>query len=266
MVIIYLSTILVSVTTPMIIANVTSTVYAGIPLILSCDYTLSISVDTDITTSATWTINNTVLDISDDDSISSDGVNLIFSPLTTTYTGIYTCILTITPSSQTPHVTVQEPVESSEENIVVQSKVHSILHVIVGYHHPLIPHPPFPSPPPPPPSLSLSVPQPDFIINISPTGSLYAGTSLTLTCTMTLDPAVNNNESINIEWSGLQSISEDRYTVSDIMRGSGSNYTATLIISPLAIQDDDVMITCTGTVIGGTSATANDDVTINVMG
>ena len=82
---------------------------------------------------------------------------------------------------------------------------------------------------------------------------------------MTLDPAVNNNEYINIEWSGLQSISEDRYTVSDIMRGSGSNYTATLIISPLAVQDD-VMITCTATVTGGTSATANDDVTINVMG
>ena len=83
---------------------------------------------------------------------------------------------------------------------------------------------------------------------------------------MTLDPAVNNNEYINIEWSGYQSISEDRYTVSDIMRGSGSNYTATLIISPLAVQDDDVMITCTGIVSGGTSATANDDVTINVMG
>ena len=76
MVIIYLSTIPVSVPTPMIIANVTGTVYAGIPLNLLCDYTLSISVDTDITTSATWTINNTVID-----SISSDGVNLISSPL-----------------------------------------------------------------------------------------------------------------------------------------------------------------------------------------
>ena len=119
----------------MIIASVTGTVYAGIPLNLSCDYTLSISLDTDITTSATWTINNTVLDISDDDSISSDGVNLIFSPLTTTYTGIYTCTLNITPSSQTPHVTVQEPVESSERNIIVQSKVHSILHVIVYYYN-----------------------------------------------------------------------------------------------------------------------------------
>ena len=117
-----------------------------------------------------------------------------------------------------------------------------------------------------PPCPSLSVPDPDVVINISPTGPLYAGTSLTLTCTITLDPTVNNNEYINIEWSGHQSISEDRYTVSDIMRGSGSNYTATLIISPLAVQDDDVMITCTGTVTGGTTATANDDVTINVMG
>ena len=51
---------LVSVPTAVIIANVTGTVYAGTSLILSCDYTLSISVvDTDITTSATWTITCT---------------------------------------------------------------------------------------------------------------------------------------------------------------------------------------------------------------
>ena len=39
--IIYLSTIPVSVPTPMIIASVTGTVYAGIPLTLSCDYIYS---------------------------------------------------------------------------------------------------------------------------------------------------------------------------------------------------------------------------------
>ena len=122
------------VATPTPFISTDSSPIARTSLILSCDYTLSISVDTDITISATWTINNTDISDDDDDSISSDGVNLIFSPLTTTYTGIYTCILTITPSSQTPHVTVQEPVESSEENIIVQSKVHSILHVMVEYH------------------------------------------------------------------------------------------------------------------------------------
>ena len=43
----------------MIIANVTGTVYAGTSLILSCDYTLSISVVDTVTTSATWTITCT---------------------------------------------------------------------------------------------------------------------------------------------------------------------------------------------------------------
>ena len=83
---------------------------------------------------------------------------------------------------------------------------------------------------------------------------------------MILDPNVNNNENINIEWSGLQFIPGNRYTVSDVIRGSGSKYTATLNISPLAVQDDDVMFTCTGKISGGTSTTASDDVTINVMG
>ena len=115
--------------------------------------------------------------------------------------------------------------------------------------------------------LSLLVPQPDVVISVNPTGPLYAGTNLTLTCTVTLHPNVNNNETINIEWSGLQSISEDRYTMSNVTRESDSNYTATLNISPLAVQDDDVMFTCTETVIGGTSANAGDDIiTINVMG
>ena len=100
--------------------------------------------------------------------------------------------------------------------------------------------------------LSLSVPQPDVVISVNPTGPLYAGTSLTLTCTVTLHHEVNNNETINTEWNGLQSISEDRYTMSNVTSESDSNYTATLNISPLAVQDDDVMFTCTETVIGGT--------------
>ena len=63
---------------------------------------------------------------------------------------------------------------------------------------------------------------------------LYAGTSLTLTCTVTLDPNVNNNESVMTEWSGPQSIPGDRYSVTPAMRESDSNYTGSLNISPLA--------------------------------
>ena len=70
-----------------------------------------------------------------EDVISTDGVYLIFSPLTTSYTGNYICTLTITPSSETPHVTLGVPVKSSVKVIIVQSKVHPILHVLV--HMPL---------------------------------------------------------------------------------------------------------------------------------
>ena len=95
---------------------------------------------------------------------------------------------------------------------------------------------------------SLSVPQPDVVINVNPTGQLYyTGTSLTLTCTVSLDPSLNNNENGNIEWSGLQSIPEDRYSVSDVVRGFGCNYIATLKISPLVVLDSEVTIACTGT-------------------
>ena len=105
----------------MITANVTGSVYAGTPLNLTCDYSLSPSVDTDLQTLVTWTVNDTTVDTSENGHISSDGVSLIFSPLTTSDTGRYTCTLTLSP--QTPHVTVQGPVQSREKIIIVQSKI-----------------------------------------------------------------------------------------------------------------------------------------------
>ena len=76
---------------------------------------------------------------------------------------------------------------------------------------------------------------------------------------------MNNNEKVVTEWSGLQSIPQGRYSVTDATRGSGNNYTGSLTISPLADQDDGTY-TCTVTVIGGTVATASDDTTLNVIG
>ena len=120
--------------TPTPFISNSSSLIAGTLLNLSCDYNLSTSVDTDITATATWTINDMPIDISED-GITSDEIYLTFSPLTTLYTGIYTCNLTITPSPQTPHVTVGDPVQSLEKDIPVQSKVHSIPRVLV--HIPL---------------------------------------------------------------------------------------------------------------------------------
>ena len=106
-------------------------------------------------------------------------------------------------------------------------------------------------------------------VTLSRSAPLYAGTSLTLTCTVTLDPNVNNNERVMTEWSGPQSIPGDRYSVTPATRESDSSYTGSLIISPLADQNGDDTYTCTVTVIGGANvqpATASDDVTITVLG
>ena len=86
-------------------------------------------MNTTVEREVTWMFGNDTVANSVDDHISITGVSLIFSPLTTSDTGTYTCTLTIT-TPQTPHVTVQRPVESEEEVITVQSKVHSIPHVI----------------------------------------------------------------------------------------------------------------------------------------
>ena len=116
-------------------------------------------------------------------------------------------------------------------------------------------------------SLSPSVPQPGVDVTLNHTAPLYAGTGLTLTCTVTLDPNVDNGERVMTEWSGLQDIPEEQYTVTGVS-GSDSTYTGSLTISPLADQDDGTY-TCTVTVTGGNNvqeATAIDDVIISVMG
>ena len=104
-------------------------------------------------------------------------------------------------------------------------------------------------------------------VTLNHTAPLYAGTGLTLTCTVTLDPNVDNGERVMTEWSGLQDIPEERYSVTGAS-GSGSTYTGSLTISPLADQDDG-SYTCTVTVTAGSNvqqATATDDVTITVIG
>ena len=111
------------------------------------------------------------------------------------------------------------------------------------------------------------VPQPGVDVTLSRTAPQYTGTGLTLTCTVTLDPNVDNGERVMTEWSGAQDIPEERYSVTGAS-GSGSTYTDSLTISPLADQDDGTY-TCTVTVTGGSNvqqATASDDVTITVMG
>ena len=110
------------------------------------------------------------------------------------------------------------------------------------------------------------VPQPDVAISLSHTPPLYAGISLTLTCTVTLDPNVNNNERVVTEWNGPRQIAGDRYSVISAMIESDSSYNGSLVISPLTDQDDG-MYTCTARVSGGANvlvvtATANINIAV----
>ena len=93
--------------------------YAGTTLSLTCDYTLSPSVDTTPQTAVTWMVDGVAVDTSPG-RISTDGATLSFSPVATSDTGNYTCALTVT-ASQT-HVTVQGPQQSEMEEVIVQSK------------------------------------------------------------------------------------------------------------------------------------------------
>ena len=221
----------------------TTTPTAGVPLTLTCDYTLSPSVDTTVETAVTWMVNGSVVHTSQDGRISTEEDTLTFSPLTTSDTGSYTCTLAVTVSQM--HVTVQGPMQSAVESITVQSNTYYYFRYYSCF---------FPAP---------SVPQPTVAVAVNNTGTLYAGTGLTLTCTVTLDSSVDNSEHVGIDWSRIL---EERSTVSPVMRVSDSDYTGSLTISPLADQDDDGTYTCTATVTGGTTATASDEVTITVMG
>ena len=64
---------------------------------------------------------------------------------------------------------------------------------------------------------------------------------------MTLDPAVNNNENIDIEWSCSEDIACDEQ--GPILTSAMGKFN----ISPLAVKDNGTMFTCTGTVNGGSN-------------
>ena len=104
-------------------------------------------------------------------------------------------------------------------------------------------------------------------VTLNSTSLLYTGTGLSLKSTVTLDPNVDNGERVVTEWSGPRDISGDRYSVTGVS-GSGSTYTDSLTISPLADLDDGIY-TCTVTVTGGSNVqqvTASGNVTTTVMG
>jgi len=106
--------------------------------------------------------------------------------------------------------------------------------------------------------------QPTVTISANRTAPLYAGTGLTLTCTVSLDSSVDSDVSVSVTWTGPRTIPGERYSVMKAS-GSGGTYTGSLTISPLAEGQDDLQYTCSVTVSGGSSvleATISDSTII----
>ena len=100
----------------------------------------------------------------------------------------------------------------------------------------------------------------------SHTSPFYVGTSLVITCTVTLEDSVNNNETVDIHWSGIQHVHYQNQTTTIPTKTSDYRYTGYLTISPLAIGDSG-MFTCTGTVNGENQfSNSSDDIAIDVEG
>ena len=95
---------------------------------------------------------------------------------------------------------------------------------------------------------SLAVVLSDVVITRNPSGTLYSGTSVTLTCTATLNYGVNyDGVAANIFWGGISPTL--RYSITNAVEGSDDWRTSSLTINPLAYQDSGTFA-CTVTVSG----------------
>ena len=106
-----------------------------------------------------------------------------------------------------------------------------------------------------------TVPQTSVVVSYNQTGPLFAGTTLTLACTLSTNYGIDNDEAVSTHWSGLDHILPERHSVTAAMRGSDGSYTGTLTISPLA-EGDDGTLSCTGTVTGGTESQSDTDTAV----
>ena len=96
----------------------------------------------------------------------------------------------------------------------------------------------------------ITVPAPDLVVSATYTTPLYVGSSLTLTCTVTLDPNVDNSENVTASWSGPSDITGERFLVT-AASGSFSTYTSTSNLTIIALaEQDDGTYTCTVLVTG----------------
>ena len=92
------------------------------------------------------------------------------------------------------------------------------------------------------------------------TGPLYAATGISLTCTVALDMSVNSNETVSLQWSGI-----DENPLSNTMKLSDTQYSRNLIVSPLTTGHTGAT-TCTATVEGHSKNSNSSGAMLNIEG
>ena len=96
----------------------------------------------------------------------------------------------------------------------------------------------------------FSVPTPSVVLSANRSGTLSAGTPLTLTCTTTLSQLVDDGEEVNIVWTGpdIKELSSGpRINITNAVN-STPPYVSELTISPLDAAVDSGGYNCTVTV------------------
>ena len=176
---------------------------------------------------ATWTVGGRERDTNSSGTSTS---LLRFSPLKTSHAGNYTCWGTVfslarpeEPYSimKTHRLTVQS------KSIVHISKCMCIVSNPMGY----------------PISLNL-VPTPKVVVSL-PDYTLFAGTTVSVTCRINLSESVDS-VSLHVDWfngSYLTSNDTDRVSIS-LLSGVKPSYTSILTISPLSDRENISKLTC----------------------
>ena len=100
-----------------IVTSGSAPLYAGTSFSLTCNFTLSPSVDTSPATAVSWRVSGTAVDTSSD-RITASGDSLSFSPLATSDSGSYTCEVTVTTQE---HTTVEGSGQSAAVEVTVES-------------------------------------------------------------------------------------------------------------------------------------------------
>ena len=112
--------------------------------------------------------------------------------------------------------------------------------------------------------LMSSVPDPNVLVSLNTNDTVYQGTELVITCTVTVDSTVDTAYDINMTWSSDPAgvVDGSYFSISDIT-GSRQEYSSTVTISPVNTTDS-ANYTCTASVIATDSDYSMENSTVNI--